>query len=104
MGDDARDPENPIPDGQLQSRRTPGADGRRFPIDGDIEEAQLIPPEQLESKEATLRLTLKSGPTLNLRTTEEVCRSLHRTLVGRYRQETLDLLVNDPASPLFHQR
>ena len=100
MGDDARDPENPIPDGELHSRRTPSAGGRRFPIDGDIEEVWLILPEQLASREATLRLTLKSGPTLNLRATEEVCRDLHRILIGRYRQETVDLLVNDPTSPL----
>ena len=102
--DDARDPENPIPDGKLHSRRTPSAGGRRFPIDGDIEAALLIPPEQQENRVATLRLTLKSGPTLNLHAKEEVCQNLLQSLIDRYQQEALDLLANDPTSPLYRQR
>ena len=66
MDDDARDPENPIPDGKLHSRRTPGADDRRIPNDGELVEVSLIPGEMLSGKTATLRLTLRSGTILHL--------------------------------------
>ena len=57
-----------------------------------------------KNRVATLRLTLKSGPTLNLHAKEEVCQNLLQSLIDRYQQEALDLLANDPTSPLYRQR
>ena len=100
---DERDPENPIPDDYPGQREATSGD-RRIPNDGELVEISLIPGEMISGTTATLRLTLRSGTILHLRATEEVCQNLHRILVERYQQETLDLLVNDPASPLYRQR
>ncbi len=101
--DDARDPEIPIPD-DYPGQREATSDDRRIPNDGELVEVSLIPWEMLSGKTTTLRLTFRSGTILHLRAKEEVCQNLHRELVRRYQQETLDLLVNDPASPLYRQR
>ena len=100
---DERDQGSPQSD-EYPGQREATSDDLRIPNNGELVEVSLIPGELLSGKTTTLRLTLRSGTILHLRAKEEVCQNLHRELVRRYQQETLDLLVNDPASPLYRQR